>query len=72
MKLFKKDDKVLCITDAYSTIKLGELVTIQKFIDKDFFLIDEFVGAYDIDDFVKPILVRSEIESDEIYYGTQE
>lgn len=58
---FKKGDKVMCITDAYSTISLGRVVTIEKFIDKDFFLIEEYVGSYEVDDFVKPILVRGDI-----------
>lgn len=58
---FKKGDKVICITDAYSTISLGGVVTIEKFLDKDFFLIEEYVGAYEVDDFVKPILVNGEL-----------
>lgn len=58
---FKKGDKVICITDAYLTISLGRVVTIEKFIDKDFFLIEEYVGAYEVDDFVKPKLVRGDI-----------
>lgn len=60
-KNFKKGDKVICITDVYSTIKLGQIVTIEYLLDANFFLIEESVGAYEVDDFVKPKLIRGEL-----------
>lgn len=58
---FKKGDKVICITDAYLTISLGNVVTVKKFLDEDFFLIEDYVDIYESDDFVKPILLRGDL-----------
>lgn len=50
---FKPNDKLICKTDAYSTINKGDIVTVTDYIEYGFFFIKENVGVYEDIDFIQ-------------------
>lgn len=50
---FKPKDKLICKSDAYSTINKGDTVTVVNYIDYGFFCIEENIGVYEDIDFIQ-------------------
>ena len=50
---FKPGDKLICKSNEYSTIKENQRVTVEKYVIDGYFYIEEMVGSYDENDFIK-------------------